>query len=72
MSGALPQAESQDYRLVTATPERIPARTFAALWDILDCGLFRLSGPVWWLTASGETRRGHQLNLAPSRTSRAP
>ncbi|UNK44613.1 helix-turn-helix domain-containing protein [Arthrobacter sulfonylureivorans] len=30
-------SESQVYRLVTATPERIPARTFAALCDILDC-----------------------------------
>jgi DNA-binding Xre family transcriptional regulator len=31
-------SESQVYRLVTGTPERIPARTFAALCDILDCG----------------------------------
>ena len=30
-------SESQIYRLVTATPERIPARTLAALCDILDC-----------------------------------
>jgi DNA-binding Xre family transcriptional regulator len=30
-------SESQVYRLVTTTPERIPARTFAALCDILDC-----------------------------------
>lgn len=30
-------SESQVYRLVTGTPERIPARTFAALRDILDC-----------------------------------
>jgi DNA-binding Xre family transcriptional regulator len=30
-------SESQIYRLVTGTPERIPARTFAALCDILDC-----------------------------------
>jgi len=30
-------SESQVYRLVTGTPERIPARTFAALCDILDC-----------------------------------
>jgi DNA-binding Xre family transcriptional regulator len=30
-------SESQVYRLVTGTPERIPARTFAALCDILEC-----------------------------------
>lgn len=30
-------SESQVYRLVTGTPERLPARTFAALCDILDC-----------------------------------
>src|SRR6478672_5738071 len=30
-------SESQVYRLVTGAPERIPARTFAALCDILDC-----------------------------------
>jgi DNA-binding Xre family transcriptional regulator len=30
-------SESQVYRLVTGTPERIPARTFAALCDILGC-----------------------------------
>lgn len=30
-------SESQVYRLVTGTPERIPVRTFAALCDILDC-----------------------------------
>lgn len=30
-------SESQVYRLVTGTPDRIPARTFAALCDILDC-----------------------------------
>lgn len=29
---------AQVHRLVTSTPERIPARTFAALCDILDCG----------------------------------
>ncbi|MGN5237222.1 helix-turn-helix domain-containing protein [Rhodococcus sp. SJ-3] len=30
-------SNAQVHRLVTATPERIPARTFAALCDILDC-----------------------------------
>ena len=28
---------AQVHRLVTSTPERIPARTIAALCDILDC-----------------------------------
>lgn len=30
-------SESQVYRLVTSTPERIPAKTFAVLCDVLDC-----------------------------------
>lgn len=30
-------SETQVYRLVTGTPERIPARTLAALCDILEC-----------------------------------
>lgn len=30
-------SNAQVHRLVTGTPERIPARTFAALCDILDC-----------------------------------
>lgn len=30
-------SNAQVHRLVTGTPERIPAHTFAALCDILDC-----------------------------------
>jgi DNA-binding Xre family transcriptional regulator len=30
-------SNAQVHRLVTTPPERIPARTFAALCDILDC-----------------------------------
>ena len=30
-------SNAQVHRLVTSTPERIPARTFAALCDILNC-----------------------------------
>jgi len=30
-------SDAQVHRLITGTPERIPARTFAALCDILDC-----------------------------------
>lgn len=30
-------SNAQVHRLVTATPDRIPARTFAALCDIFDC-----------------------------------
>jgi DNA-binding Xre family transcriptional regulator len=39
-------SESQVYRLVTGTPERIPARTFAALCDILACTPSDLFEPV--------------------------
>ncbi|WP_214467095.1 helix-turn-helix domain-containing protein [Microbacterium flavescens] len=39
-------SESQVWRLVTGTPERIPARTFAALCDILDCTPNELFEPV--------------------------
>jgi len=30
-------SDAQVYRLVTGIPQRIPARTFAVLCDILDC-----------------------------------
>jgi len=39
-------SEAQVWRLVTGTPERIPARTFAALCDILDCTPNDLFEPV--------------------------
>lgn len=39
-------SESQVWRLVTGSPERIPARTFAALCDILDCTPNDLFEPV--------------------------
>lgn len=45
-------SESQVYRLVTGTPERIPARTFAALCDILDCSPNELFEPFLEMTAA--------------------
>lgn len=39
-------SESQVWRLVTGSPERIPARTFAALCDILECTPNDLFEPV--------------------------
>lgn len=45
-------SESQVYRLVTGTPERIPARTFAALCDILDCSPSELFEPFVEMTAA--------------------
>ncbi|MHA7156282.1 helix-turn-helix domain-containing protein [Arthrobacter sp. TMN-50] len=30
-------SDTQVYRLITGSPERLPARTFAALCDILEC-----------------------------------
>ena len=58
-------SESQVYRLVTGTPERLPARTFAALCDILDCDTQR---PVRAVRRDArrqdrgrtETNRGHR------------
>lgn len=38
-------SESQVCRLVTGAPERIPARTFAALCDILECSPNELFEP---------------------------
>ncbi|MEU7816244.1 helix-turn-helix transcriptional regulator [Pseudonocardia sp. NPDC049154] len=46
-------SESQVYRLVTGTPERIPARTFAALCDILDCSPNDLFEPFVEMRAAG-------------------
>lgn len=43
---------AQVHRLVTSSPERIPARTFAALCDILDCEPNDLFEPVVELRAA--------------------
>lgn len=47
-------SESQVWRLVTGTPERIPARTFAALCDILDCTPNDLFEPVVVMQAAAK------------------
>lgn len=61
-------SESQVYRLVTGTPERIPARTFAALCDILDCTPNELFEPVLEMRAAATAdapRRSEGLGVTP-------
>ncbi|MEV0290315.1 helix-turn-helix transcriptional regulator [Kribbella sp. NPDC050820] len=60
-------SESQVYRLVTGAPERIPARTFAALCDILDCAPGR---PVRALRRDASC--GHRRRPAAQRRPRRP
>ena len=45
-------SNAQVHRLVTSPPERIPARTFAALCDILECGPGDLFEPFVELRAA--------------------
>ncbi len=61
-------SESQVYRLVTATPERIPARTFAALCDILDCTPNVLFEPFVEMRAAATAnapKRSEDLGIQP-------
>lgn len=61
-------SESQVYRLVTGTPERIPARTFAALCDILDCSPNDLFEPFVEVRAAATAdapRRSEDLGNHP-------
>lgn len=61
-------SESQVYRLVTGTPERIPARTFAALCDILDCTPNELFEPVVEMRAAATAKapaRSEDLGITP-------
>jgi DNA-binding Xre family transcriptional regulator len=61
-------SESQVYRLVTGTPERIPARTFAALCDILDCAPGDLFEPFVEMRAAATAdapRRSEDLGVRP-------
>ncbi|MER7244650.1 helix-turn-helix transcriptional regulator [Kribbella sp. NPDC000426] len=61
-------SESQVYRLVTGTPERIPARTFAALCDILDCTPGDLFEPFVEMRAAATAdapRRSEDLGVRP-------
>ena len=61
-------SESQIYRLVTGTPERIPARTFAALCDILDCTPNDLFEPFVELRAAATAnapKRSEDIGVRP-------
>jgi DNA-binding Xre family transcriptional regulator len=61
-------SESQVYRLVTGTPERIPARTFAALCDILECTPTELFEPFVEMRAAATAdapRRSEDLGVQP-------
>jgi DNA-binding Xre family transcriptional regulator len=61
-------SESQVYRLVTGTPERIPARTFAALCDILDCTPNDLFEPFVEMRAAATAnapRRSEDIGVRP-------
>ncbi len=59
---------AQVHRLVTSTPERIPARTFAALCDILDCGPGDLFEPFVEMRAAAiaeAPRRPEDIGVQP-------
>lgn len=61
-------SESQVYRLVTGTPERIPARTFAALCDILDCTASDLFEPFVEMRAAATANapeRSENIGVRP-------
>jgi DNA-binding Xre family transcriptional regulator len=61
-------SESQVYRLVTGTPERIPARTFAALCDILDCTPGDLFEPFVEMRAAASAsapKRSEDIGVRP-------
>jgi DNA-binding Xre family transcriptional regulator len=59
---------AQIHRLVTSAPERIPARTFAALCDILECTPNDLFEPFVEMRAAATAnapRRPEDLGLGP-------
>lgn len=61
-------SNAQVHRLVTQTPERIPARTFAALCDILDCSPNDLFEPYLEMRAAATAnapRRPEDLGVKP-------
>lgn len=61
-------SNAQVHRLVTSTPERIPARTFAALCDILDCSPNDLFEPYLEMRAAASAnapRRPEDLGVKP-------
>ncbi|GAA4766412.1 helix-turn-helix domain-containing protein [Citricoccus nitrophenolicus] len=61
-------SNAQVHRLVTQTPERVPARTFAALCDILDCSPNELFEPYLEMRAAATAnapRRPEDLGVKP-------
>jgi DNA-binding Xre family transcriptional regulator len=61
-------SDAQVYRLITGTPERIPARTFAALCDILDCQPNDLFEPFVEMRAAASAnapRRSEDIGVRP-------
>lgn len=61
-------SNAQVHRLVTGTPERIPARTLAALCDILDCTPNDLFEPFVELRAAATAnapKRGEDIGVTP-------
>lgn len=61
-------SNAQVHRLVTTTPERIPARTFAALCDILDCSPNDLFEPYLELRAAATANapaRPQDIGITP-------
>ena len=63
-------SNAQVHRLVTATPERIPARTFAALCDILDCSPNDLFEPYLELRAAATANapaRPQDIGITPGK-----
>lgn len=61
-------SNAQVHRLVTQAPERIPARTFAALCDILDCSPNDLFEPYLEMRAAASAnapRRPDDLGVRP-------
>lgn len=61
-------SDTQVYRLVTGIPERIPARTFAVLCDILDCTPNDLFEPFVEMRAASTANapaRSEDIGVAP-------
>lgn len=61
-------SNAQVHRLVTVTPERIPARTFAALCDILECTPSDLFEPYVEMRAAATAnapRRPEDIGVKP-------
>ncbi len=67
-------SESQVYRLVVDTPERINIKTLLALMDVLGCGMEELIQPIKAskpsARAAGE-RQGHEPGVGAFRPKRA-